>query len=178
MGKRSRQTESVTEVIPLLDAVHQMEVTAALARHGHRPGALLPVLQAIQEAIGYVPEGALAPVADALQLTRADVHGVLSFYHEFRRSPPAPHSIRLCRAEACQAMGARSLERHLERRLGLAHGEHRSADGRIDAEPLYCLGNCALAPAGLIDGELRGRLDADALDTAIAEMRANAPETP
>ncbi len=178
MGKRSRQTESVTEVIPLLDAVHRMEVAAALARHGHRPGALLPVLHAIQDAIGYVPEGAVAPVAQALRLTRADVHGVLSFYHEFRRAPPAPHSIRLCRAEACQAMGARALERHLQQRLGLAPGAHRSADGAIDAEPLYCLGNCALAPAAMIDGELHGRVDSGLLDARIEAMRADQEPAP
>lgn len=175
MGKRSRQTESVTEVIPLLAAVHQMEVGAALARHADQPGALLPVLHAIQDALGYVPEGAVAPVAQTLRLTRADVHGVLSFYHGFRRRPPAPHSIRLCRAEACQAMGSRQLEKHLQQRLGLSTAGHdqRSADGRIDAEPLYCLGNCALAPAGMIDGELCGRLDTDTLDAAITAMRAD-----
>ncbi|WP_240600494.1 formate dehydrogenase subunit gamma [Solilutibacter silvestris] len=163
----------MTERVPQLAAPYVQAVAEALERHGEQPGALLPVLHAIQDALGFVPEGAVAPIAEALNLTRADVHGVVSFYHEFRRTPPARHSLRLCRAEACQAMGARALERHACERLGIHDDTHRSADGTIDFEPVYCLGNCALAPAGLVDGELRGRLTPKALDTVIDAMRAD-----
>lgn len=122
-------------------------------------GPLLPILHAINEHFGYVDERALPIVADVLNITRAEVQGVVSFYHDFRRAPAGRHIVKICRAEACQAMGAERLITELETALGVKLGQ-TSADGRITLEAVYCLGNCALSPAALIDGKLHGRLDA------------------
>jgi len=124
-------------------------------------GPLLPILHAVNEQFGYVDERALPIIADVLNLTRAEVQGVVSFYHDFRRAPAGRHTIKICRAEACQAMGAERLIAELEAAFGISLGE-TSADGRITFEPVYCLGNCALSPAALIDGRLHGRLNAAA----------------
>jgi formate dehydrogenase subunit gamma len=122
-------------------------------------GPLLPILHAINGQFGYVDERALPIIAEVLNLTRAEVQGVVSFYHDFRRAPAGRHIVKICRAEACQAMGAERLITELETALGVKLGE-TSAEGRITLEPVYCLGNCALSPAALIDGRLYGRLDA------------------
>lgn len=122
-----------------------------------RPDVLLPVLHALQARLGYLPEAAFAPIGSALELSRAEVHGVVSFYHDFRTTPPAAHRLRLCRAEACLAMGADQLQRELEQALasGPGCGARRT---HIELESVYCLGNCACAPAMTVDGELRGRV--------------------
>jgi formate dehydrogenase subunit gamma len=130
------------------------------------PGALLPILHGIQDAIGFVPPGSVALIADALNLSRAEVHGVISFYHEFRRSPPGRHVLKLCRAEACQAMGARELEARIRARFGIAPGE-TTADGALSLEPVYCLGNCACAPSALLDGVPQGRLTPQRIDALL-----------
>lgn len=122
-------------------------------------GPLLPILHAIQDQFGYVDERALPVIADVLNLTRAEVQGVVSFYHDFRRKPAGRHVVKICRAEACQAMGAERLIDELEKSFGAKLGE-TSADGRVTLEAVYCLGNCALSPAALIDGQLYGRLSA------------------
>lgn len=122
-------------------------------------GPLLPILHAINDQLGFVDERALPIIADVLNLTRAEVQGVVSFYHDFRRAPAGRHVVKVCRAEACQAMGAERLIAELETAFGVKLGE-TSADGRITLEAVYCLGNCALSPAALIDGKLYGRLDA------------------
>lgn len=127
-----------------------------LADHEGMDGACLVVLQAIQREFGYVPAGALDPVARALGLSHADVYGVLSFYHDLRRAPPGRHVVRVCQAEACQAMGARGLTEQLARRLEIGLGE-TAKDGSVTLDPVYCLGNCALAPAVTVDGTLYGR---------------------
>ncbi|MSP42988.1 MAG: formate dehydrogenase subunit gamma [Alphaproteobacteria bacterium] len=124
-------------------------------------GPLLPILHAVNEQFGYVDERALPVIADVLNLTRAEVQGVVSFYHDFRRTPAGRHVVKICRAEACQAMGAERLIGDMETALGVKLGETR-ADGQITFEPVYCLGNCALSPAALIDGQLHGRLNAAA----------------
>lgn len=167
MGKRSRQIESVTQVVPQLAASQQQAVSAAIERHRDRLGALLPILHDVQDALGFVPEGAVAPIASALNLSRADVHGVISFYHEFRTVPAGLHVVKLCRAEACQSMGGRALEAHARRRLGLKPGEHDTPDRIFTLEPIYCLGNCALSPAMLLDGELHGRVTPERFDALI-----------
>ena len=131
------------------------------SRMKHMDGPLLPILHAINEQFGYVDERALPIVADELNLTRAEVQGVVSFYHDFRRAPAGRHVMKICRAEACQAMGANRLIAELETALGVKLGE-TSADGHVTFEPVYCLGNCALSPAALIDGRLHGRLNAAA----------------
>jgi formate dehydrogenase subunit gamma len=123
-------------------------------------GALLPILHALCERFGYVDERAIPVVADVLNLSRADVHGVVSFYHDFRREPAGRHVVKVCRAEACQSMGSDRLVDQLEKAFGIGCGE-TTPDGRVTLEAVYCLGNCALSPSALVDGKLYGRLDAD-----------------
>ena len=134
------------------------------------PGAALPILHALQEAFGYVPDAAVPLVADALTLSQAEVVGVIEFYHDFRRSPGGRHTLRVCRAEACQAMGCEALVAHLERSLGVAMGE-TTADGAVTLQPVYCLGNCALSPAVLLDRDLYGRVNPEKADALVAAAR-------
>src|SRR5580692_3489636 len=122
----------------------------------HLPGALLPILHALQDEFGYIDKAAIVPVAEALNLSHAEVHGVITFYHDFRRTPPGRHILRMCRAEACQSMHSEEMIRHVENRLGVKMGE-TSDDGRFTIEPVFCLGNCALSPAVMLDGKLYGR---------------------
>ena len=133
-----------------------------------RPGPLLEVLHAIQSSLGYVPEAVIPLVAEGLNLSRAEVHGVVSFYHYFRSTPPGAHTISLCRAEACQSMGADALAEYAKQRLGVDFHE-TTADGQFSLEPIYCLGNCACCPAAMIDGKLIGRLTPQRLDELVAE---------
>lgn len=132
-------------------------VDRAIARHLGEVGALLPIFHSVQDALGFVPEGALAKIAHALNLSRAEVHGTLSFYHDFRTSPPGRHVLKVCRAEACQAMGGAALEAHVKEMLGCDFHE-KSARADVTVEPVYCLGNCACAPSVMIDGRLHGRV--------------------
>jgi formate dehydrogenase subunit gamma len=124
----------------------------------HMPGALLPILHAVQERFGFIDDAAVPVIAEALNLSRAEVHGVITFYHDFRRAPGGRHVLKLCRAEACQSMGCDELADMLCRRHGIALGG-TSADGELTLAAVYCLGNCALAPAALLDGKVHGRLD-------------------
>jgi formate dehydrogenase subunit gamma len=136
-------------------------VADALSRLAAHDGALLPILHAINDRLGWIPPDVVPRLAHALNLSRAEVEGTLSFYPDFRRTPPARHVLRLCRAEACQAMGARALEEHVKAKLGC--GFHQS--GRdVTLEPVYCLGNCACAPALTIDGTLHGRVTVERFD--------------
>lgn len=130
------------------------------------PGALLPILHAVQDRFGFVPDGAVPIVAEILNLSRAEVHGVRSFYHSFRKTPPGKRTVFLCRAEACQAMGARDLERYLRDKLGIDYHE-TTADGRISLEPIYCLGNCACSPAVMVDETVHGRVTKERLDELL-----------
>jgi len=130
-----------------------------IARHQTLDGPLLPILHALQERFGYVDARAVPAIAEALNLSRADVHGVVSFYHDYRAEPAGQHVLKLCRAEACQSMGSERLALELERALGIRFGE-TTPDGRVTLEAVYCLGNCALSPAAVIDGKLYGRIDA------------------
>jgi formate dehydrogenase iron-sulfur subunit len=148
------------------DPAEAERIVASLA---NEPGALMPILHAINDAFGYVPDTAVPVIAQALNLTRADVHGTLTFYHDFKRQPPARHSIKLCRAEACQARGARPLQQHAEHALGVAMGE-TTPGGGIALEPVYCLGNCANGPSALVDGALRAELDAKKFDALVASL--------
>jgi formate dehydrogenase subunit gamma len=120
---------------------------------------LLPILHAIQDAIGYVPTEAIPRIATALNLSRAEVHGVITFYHHFRTSPPGRHIVQLCRAEACQSMGSAALAEEIKAQLGIDFHQ-TSADGTVSLEAVYCLGNCACSPAVMIDGQLHGRVTA------------------
>ena len=141
---------------------------ALIAECAALPGAVLPILHALQEHFGYVDPVAVPLVAEALNLSRAEVHGVVTFYHDFRATPPGRHVLRLCRAEACQSMGADRLAAHIKSRLGIDFHQ-TSADGRVTLEPVFCLGDCACSPALMLDGKLHGRVDAAAFDQLIFE---------
>jgi formate dehydrogenase subunit gamma len=134
----------------------------------NKPGALLPILHGVQNALGYVPAESVPTIAKALNLSRAEVHGVISFYHYFRDNKPGKHTINLCRAESCQSMGGKQLENHVKTRLGIDFHE-TTADGKFTLEPVYCLGNCACSPAMQIDEEIYGRVTANSFDSAINE---------
>lgn len=141
-----------------------------LARHQGMEGALLPILHAIQEEFGHVPQVVLPVVAKAMNISRAEVHGVMSFYHDFREAPAGRHVMKLCRAEACQAMGADALADHAKRKLGLDWHE-TSPNGAVTLEPVFCLGLCACGPAALVDGKLIGRMDAARLDHVLEGLK-------
>ncbi|WP_024507193.1 formate dehydrogenase subunit gamma [Bradyrhizobium sp. ARR65] len=141
-----------------------------ITEHANREGATLLILHALQEAFGYVPEPAIPMVAAALNLSRAEVYGVFTFYHDFRKEPAGRHVLKLCRAEACQAAGGDALAARAEAKLGIACG-NTTADNRVTLEPIYCLGLCATAPSAMLDGRLVGRLDQTRLDALIAEAQ-------
>jgi formate dehydrogenase subunit gamma len=137
-------------------------------RYGARPEMLVQVLHAFVERYGFISEAAIRQIADELNLSRAEVHGVVSFYHDFRTTKPGRHVLKICQAEACQAMGSRQLTSHAEKRLGVGlHGT--SSDGELTLEPIYCLGNCACSPAVMLDDKVYGRVDAPKLDMLINE---------
>ena len=137
-----------------------------------RPGPLLEMLHAIQAEIGFIPGEAVPVVAEGLNLSRAEVHGVVTFYHHFRRSRPGRTTVSLCQAEACQSMGAAGLAAHARRRLGVDFHETTS-DGRYTLEPIYCLGNCACSPAAMVDGHLYGRLTPERFDEMLAKEQGH-----
>ena len=142
-------------------------VLAIVERHRHRDGPLLEILHEVQRALGCVPPPAVAVIAQALNLSRAEVHGVVTFYHFFREVSPGARVLRLCRAEACQSMDGRALEEHATQRLGIKCGE-TTPDGRFTLEAVYCLGLCACAPSAMLDGEVHGRVTPQRLDELLA----------
>lgn len=151
-------------------ATARAAVLDTCARLKGMPGALLPIFHAVQEALGHVPKDAIPLIAHELNLSIAEVHGVLSFYHYFRTEPPGRHVVHLCRAEACQSVGAAALESHAKRSLGVDfHGT--TADGAVSLEPVYCLGNCALGPSLMIDGRLLGRVTPARFDELMTGAR-------
>ena len=133
------------------------------------PGALLPILHAIQDRIGYIPEGAVPIIAEMLQQTRAEVHGVISFYHHFRTRPAGSNVLEVCRAEACQARGGRALERHVQERLGVGYHQ-TTADNEFTLEPVYCLGNCACGPSIRVNDEIIGRVTPEKFDQLTDDL--------
>jgi formate dehydrogenase subunit gamma len=133
-------------------------IESIVREHAHRPGALLPILHAIQDRLGFVPDHAVPVIAGELNLSRAEVHGVISFYHFFRTNAPGKQTLYVCRAEACQSMGARALEDYVKEKLQIGYHE-TTPDGRFSLEPVYCLGNCACSPAIMIDETVHGRVD-------------------
>lgn len=148
-------------------ATEEARIRALAEANSGLPGALLPILHAIQDELGYVPESAVPIVARVLNLSRAEVHGVVSFYHFFRTQPPGRRTVYVCRAEACQSMGALALEDHAREKLGVDyHGT--TSDGRFSLEPVYCLGNCACSPAVMIDEEVHGRVTPQRLDELLS----------
>ena len=141
-----------------------------LARHQGREGPLLPILHDVQAEFGHVPQAVLPVIAKALNLSRAEVHGVVTFYHDFRETPAGRHVVKLCRAEACKAMGADDVAAHAKARLGLDWHE-TSADGTVTLEPVFCLGLCACGPAAIVDGKLMGRIDNAAIDALVEGLK-------
>ena len=137
------------------------------ARHASRPERLIQILHDVQASLGHVPETAVRTLADVLNLSRAEVHGVVSFYHDFRTEPPGRHIVKICQAEACQAMGSRALTAHAERSLGLSLHETTEA---VTLEPVYCLGNCACSPAIMVDGKTYGRVNNERFDEIMASL--------
>jgi formate dehydrogenase subunit gamma len=134
-------------------------------------GPLLPILHGVQEEFGHVPTEALPVIANALNISRADVHGVVSFYHDFRKEPAGRHILKLCQAESCQSMGSDAVAEKLKRALGV--GFHETArDGSVTLEPVYCLGLCACSPAALLDGEPVGRIDDAVIDDIARQVRS------
>src|ERR1700744_6497546 len=141
-----------------------------IAEHSHLEGATLVILHALQQAFGCVPEPAIPMVAEALNLSRAEVHGVFTFYHDFRHEPAGRHVLKLCRAEAFQAAGGDALAARAEAKLGIALG-NTTADDRVTLEPIYCLGLGAPAPSAMLDGRVVGRLDEARIDALVAEAQ-------
>jgi len=156
--------------MPSYEPWNASRAAGIVSEHAHLEGATLPILHALQEAFGYVDGEAVPLIADALNLSRAEVHGCISFYHDFRAHPAGRHAVKLCRAEACQAMGSNRLHGEILSRFGVAwHGTN--VDG-VTVEPVYCLGLCANGPAALVDGEPVAHLTLDGLEAALAEARA------
>jgi formate dehydrogenase subunit gamma len=133
-------------------------------------GPLLPILHGIQGEFGYVPGESLPVIADLLNLSRAEVHGVVTFYHDYRNHPAGRHVLKLCRAEACQSMGGDAIAAKVQQLLGIGFHE-TTKDGAVTLEPVYCLGLCACAPSAMLDGEVIGRLDAEKIEEIAAEVR-------
>ncbi|MFN4155002.1 MAG: formate dehydrogenase subunit gamma [Paracoccaceae bacterium] len=148
-----------------------LEISALIDRHLSLEGPLLPILHDIQARFGHVPASAQPLIAKALNISKAEVHGVVSFYHDFREAPAGRHIVRICRAEACQAMGGNALAEETLTKLGIAwHGT--TANGAVTVEPVYCLGLCACAPAAMVDGRVVGRVDRARMDALLREAGA------
>ena len=146
-----------------LDEPQRLAVLAVIERLGREPGPLLEILHAVQDALGWIPPAAVPVVAGALKLSRAEVHGVVSFYQHFRSTPPGAHVVRVCVAESCRALGAEMLESHARARLAVEPGQ-TTPDGRVTLESVSCLGLCACSPAVMIDGEPHGRMTPERFD--------------
>ena len=152
-------TEIEAQVASIVDGMRGME------------GPLLPILHEVQEEFGYVPQEALPVIARGLNLSRAEVYGVVSFYHDYRKQPAGRHVLKVCQAESCQSMGSDDVASRLKQALGIDFHQ-TTPDGRVTLEPVYCLGLCACSPAAMLDGEVIGRIDADKVDEIVAEVRA------
>jgi formate dehydrogenase subunit gamma len=151
-----------------LPEAQALALDTLVARHAVMPGPLLPLLHAVQDEFGFIPPAAIPRIASGLNLSRAEVHGVVSFYHWFRQHPPGRHVVQVCRAEACQAMNGEATEAHARKCLGVDwHGT--TADGQFTLEAVYCLGNCAAGPSAMIDGQLYGRVTPERLDELLAQ---------
>ena len=146
-----------------VQAREQAAVESALQRFGHEPGPLLVVLHAVQDALGFIPPASIPQIAAGLNLSRAEVHGVVTFYHYFRTAPQGRRVVQVCRAEACQARGGAALEAHAQQRLGVGFDE-TSADGAVTLEAVFCLGNCATGPSIRVDGRMHSNVTPERFD--------------
>ena len=155
----------------MLDSVQTTQrIEEILTAHKGMEGALLPILHAVQADFGYVPQEVLPPIAKDLNISRAEVHGVVSFYHDYREKPAGRHVIKLCRAEACQSMGADQVAAHVQKTLGVDWHE-TTADGAVTLDPIFCLGLCACGPAAMVDGKLIARVDTARMDKIIGALK-------
>ncbi len=150
----------------LIDKLEHAPARLICGRHDNRPDVLLEILHEVQATEGWLSDDALHTIADALNISRAEIHGVVSFYNDYKREAPAKHCIKLCHAEACQAVGSGALAAHAKNKWNVSTGG-KSADNKIELEAVYCLGNCALGPSAMIDGELIGRVTSERLDALI-----------
>ena len=155
---------------PAAESWSAKQAAEIIDKHKTIEGAALVILHALQNEFGYVPEPTIPMVAEALSLSRAEVHGVFTFYHDFRKEPAGRHVLKLCRAEACQAAGGDALAAHAEAKLGIASG-YTTSDNRVTLEPIYCFDLCATAPSAMLNGRVVGRLDEKRLDALIAEAQ-------
>jgi formate dehydrogenase subunit gamma len=147
-----------------------IRISAIIEDCRHLEGPMLPILHKVQAEFGFIPESASQVIAQALNLSRAEVHGVVSFYHDFRSHSAGRHTLKICRAEACQSMGCEELAQQVKAKLGIDWHE-TTPDGAVTLEPVFCLGLCAQAPAAMLDGDLYARLDEDCLSDMVAEVR-------
>jgi formate dehydrogenase subunit gamma len=154
--------------MPASSGIPTTVVSAAVQKYAHVPGGLLPLLQEIQASLGYIPGESVAEIARGMGLSRAEVHGVISFYADFHTGPRGRKTIYLCRAEACQAVGSRHLEAHAKNRLGIDYGG-TTTDGHFSLEAVYCLGNCACGPSIRIGDDVFARVDEDRFDALLDE---------
>jgi formate dehydrogenase subunit gamma len=159
MAVQQASTEIATRTASIIQQMQGLE------------GPLLPILHGVQAEFGYVPQDALPVIASALNISRAEVHGVVSFYHDYRKAPAGRHVLKLCQAESCQSMGSDAVAAKFKRLLGIDFHE-TARDGSVTLEPVYCLGLCACSPAALLDGEPIGRLDDDGIAVIVAEVRS------
>jgi formate dehydrogenase subunit gamma len=162
--------ETATPATAPADAARSAAIAAIVAARQDMPGALLPILHEIQDTQGFIPDTAVPVIAKALNLSRAEVHGVITFYHHFRQQPAGRHVVQVCRAEACQSVGADALVEHAKRALGCDFHE-TTADGAVTLEPVYCLGQCACGPAVMMGEQLHGYVDAKRFDVLVRQLR-------
>jgi len=148
------------------------EISDILEAHESRPGNLLPILHNIQDSLGYIPQAAVSAIAETLNLSIAEVHGVISFYHYFRQTPPGHNILHICRAESCQAMNGKEIEKYAKKQLNVDWHETTN-DGQFSLEPVYCLGNCACSPSMMINNEVYGRMTRERFDELIAAHRGD-----
>ncbi|MFC0336773.1 formate dehydrogenase gamma subunit [Kushneria avicenniae] len=160
---------------PIADAWTPAQLQAVIDAHRLMPGAMLPTLHAIQDRFGYIPDAAVPMIAEALRHTRAEVHGIISFYHHFRTHPPGRNVIQICRAEACQSVGSRQLEAHARQRLGIDYHQ-TTPDHEYTLEPVYCLGNCACGPSVRVNDDVMGRMTPEQFDELTDELSATVVE--
>jgi len=158
---------SVLEAV-LTDVIDGLPLHIIIDELKNKPGALLPILHSVQNQYGYIPDSAIPYIAESLNQTKAEIHGVISFYHHFRTTKPGEHTVEVCRAEACQAMGGRKLEVHAKHKLGI-NSHQTSSDQLFSLEDVYCLGNCANAPSIRINDDIHGRVTLDTFDYLIDE---------
>ena len=159
MAMQPASTEIATRTASIVEEFRSLE------------GPLLPILHGVQHAFGHVPQEALPVIADALNISRAEVHGVVTFYHDYRKEPAGRHVLKLCQAEACQSMGSDAIAARVKQLLGIDFHQ-TTKDGSVTLEPVYCLGLCACSPAALLDGEPIGRLDDDRIDEIVEAVRS------